>query len=81
MSYIGGCIDALLANGHRAMEVRKDVHDAFTELNLEVGHAAGHGRQHFHGARGVGLHNRRQYQLALDFPLSHRADRELTPQG
>jgi 4-hydroxyacetophenone monooxygenase len=31
MTYIGGCIDALLANGHRAIEIRKDVHDAFKE--------------------------------------------------
>jgi 4-hydroxyacetophenone monooxygenase len=31
MTYIGGCIDALLSNGHRTIEVRKDVHDAYKE--------------------------------------------------
>jgi 4-hydroxyacetophenone monooxygenase len=29
--YILGCIQALLAGGHRALDVRKDVHDAFNE--------------------------------------------------
>jgi 4-hydroxyacetophenone monooxygenase len=31
MTYIGGCLDALLSNGHTAIEIRKDVHDAFQE--------------------------------------------------
>ena len=31
MTYIAGCLDALLSNGHRAIEVRKDVHDAYKE--------------------------------------------------
>ena len=31
MTYIGGCLDALLSNGKRAIEVRKDVHDEFKE--------------------------------------------------
>jgi 4-hydroxyacetophenone monooxygenase len=31
MTYIGGCIDALLSNGHHAIEVRQDVHDAYQE--------------------------------------------------
>ena len=31
MTYIGRCIDALLAIGRRAIEIRKDVHDAFKE--------------------------------------------------
>jgi 4-hydroxyacetophenone monooxygenase len=29
--YVLGCIKLLLANGHRALEVRKDVHDEFNE--------------------------------------------------
>jgi 4-hydroxyacetophenone monooxygenase len=31
MRYISGCIDALVAGGRRAMDVRKDVHDAYDE--------------------------------------------------
>jgi 4-hydroxyacetophenone monooxygenase len=31
MRYIGGCLDALISGGHRSMEVRKDVHDAYEE--------------------------------------------------
>ncbi len=29
--YVLGCIETLLAGGHRALDVRKDVHDAFNE--------------------------------------------------
>src|SRR5439155_12318159 len=29
--YVLGCIEMLLAGGHRALDVRKDVHDAFNE--------------------------------------------------
>ena len=56
------------------------LHDAFTELDLEVGHAARYRRQHLHRAGRVGFHHGRQYQLALDFPLFDGADHELAPQ-
>ena len=29
MRYISGCLGALVTNGHRSLEVRADVHDAY----------------------------------------------------
>lgn len=38
MRYIMGCLDLLLEKGHAAMEVKKDVHDAFNE-KIDAGNA------------------------------------------
>src|ERR1700674_5412134 len=42
------------------------LHDTSAELDLELDDAAGHRRQHFHGAGGVRLHDRRQHQRMGD---------------